>query len=325
MYWRVKLLGGLFVLLVLSVSFKLHVNDDTRVLEADVPVQNVNNNLQEKSKFDGQRAYTKRNESPNSAQSIADLADTGLDVFILNYSTKDIFDRFIFERTSEQPEVVKLAYATHAKTIYAGDSHVMAADLFSRYVDYKVALSTGELEVELSTHSLRDITYKLDEREQIRRKYFTDNEYHYLFSREAQVDEAALERLNIAQESALSREERKSLIMESIKAAGRTEREAFQPTLNMQRINEIKQTHNNINDRFNAVAAEFGPEVAERFSKTWEQQAQWQENVEKYKRFRDELTQQGLSHAAIEQALLAYQEQHFTANEVKRLHVLTGR
>nr|WP_275444291.1 lipase secretion chaperone [Alteromonas sp. Cnat2-8] len=244
--------------------------------------------------------------------------------FELNYSTKDAFDRFVFARTSKVPQAVKLAYTTHAHEVFTLSTQGDAIDLFARYVDYKVALSLVELDVDLASHSLQDVSFKLDEREEIRRTYFNNTEYHYLFSQEAQVDEAALARLSVAQENILSRDERKALIVESIKAGNSAEREAFQPTLNMHRINEIKNNHSTINDRYNAVAAEFGSEVAERFSKTWAQQAQWQNRIAEYKTFRDNLVQQSLDSNAIEKALQEYQSAHFTDNEIKRLKVLTA-
>jgi lipase chaperone LimK len=188
-----------------------------------------------------------------------------------------------------------------------------------------VALSSVELEVDLSNHSLRDVTYKLDEREEIRRAYFNDKEYHYLFSQEAQVDEAALARLRVAQEHTLSKDERKALIVESIKAGSPAEREAFQPTLDMHRINEIKNNHSTINDRYNAVAAEFGIEVAERFSKTWEKQAQWQSKIADYEQYSNDLAQQTLTPGEREEMLKKYQTAHFTDNEIKRLKVLTAQ
>ena len=222
------------------------------------------------------------------------------------------------------PQAVKLAYTTHAHEVFTLSTQGDAIDLFARYVDYKVALSLVELDIDLASHSLQDVSFKLDEREEIRRTYFNNTEYHYLFSQEAQVDEAALARLSVAQENTLSRDERKALIVESIKAGNSAEREAFQPTLNMHRINEIKNNHSTINDRYNAVAAEFGSEVAERFSKTWAQQAQWQNRIAEYKTFRDNLAQQSLDSNAIEKALQEYQSAHFTDNEIKRLKVLTA-
>lgn len=251
-------------------------------------------------------------------------ANKSLIPFELNYSTKDAFDRFIFARTTKDPQTVKFAYTTYVSTVFTPTTQAVASDLFSRYVDYKVALSSIETEVDLATHSLQDVSYKLDEREGIRRTYFNDTEYHYLFSQEAQVDQAALERLRIAQENTLPREERKALIVAAIKAGNEAEREAFQPTLNMHRINEIKRSYSDINDRYNAVAAEFGSAVADRFAKTWEKQAQWESKIADYQTFRESLSQQELSPSEVEDAQREYLSARFTDNEIKRLKVITG-
>ena len=93
----------------------------------------------------------------------------------------------------------------------------------------------------------------------------------------------------------------------------------------MHRINEIKNNHSTINDRYNAVAAEFGIEVAERFSKTWEKKAQWQSKIADYEQYRDDLAQQTLTPGEREKMLKKYQTAHFTDNEIKRLKVLTAQ
>lgn len=325
--WRFIIVGGLCALLSLSIFF--YIDSDFMAFEVGAPSPNANENVQGEREFGIESASQQDDIGANAATFVSghgtDFIGEGLEVFTLDYSTKDTFDRFIFERTSELLHVVKLDYSNHTKTKYTEESAHTAADLFSRYVDYKVALSSVELEVDLSAHSLRDVTFKLDERENIRRRYFTDNEYHYLFSQEAQVDEAALARLSIAQEDTLSKEERKALIVDALKAGDPAERDAFQPTLNMHRINEIKTTYSSANDRFNAVAAEFGTEVAQRFAQTWEERAQWQAKVEAYTRFRDGLMEQGLSHETMSESLAEYQRRYFTANEIKRLKVLTAR
>ena len=133
-----------------------------------------------------------------------------------------------------------------------------------------------------------------------------------------------MERLRIAQENTLPREERKALIVAAIKAGNETEREAFQPTLNMHRINEIKRSYSDINDRYNAVAAEFGSAVADRFAKTWEKQAQWESKIADYQTFRESLSQQELSPSEVEDAQREYLSARFTDNEIKRLKVITG-
>jgi len=320
------ILGGLLALLVFGAILYNQLASESQTSNSEIFSQRSSLGEQAKAgeyELEGGGAVHQVTDVGSHRDSDTDIA-ADLIPFELNYSTKDAFDRFVFARTSEVPQAVKLAYTTHAHEVFTLSTQGDAIDLFARYVDYKVALSLVELDVDLASHSLQDVSFKLDEREEIRRTYFNNTEYHYLFSQEAQVDEAALARLRVAQENTLSRDERKALIVESIKAGDSAEREAFQPTLNMHRINEIKNNHSTINDRYNAVAAEFGSEVAERFSKTWAQQAQWQNRIAEYKTFRDNLAQQSLDSNAIEKALQKYQSAHFTDNEIKRLKVLTA-
>ena len=320
------ILGGLLALLVFGAILYNQLASESQTSNSEIFSQRSSSGAQAKAgeyELEGGGAVHQVTDVGSHRDSDTDIA-ADLIPFELNYSTKDAFDRFVFTRSSEVPQAVKLAYTTHAHEVFTLSTQGDAIDLFARYVDYKVALSLVELDVDLASHSLQDVSFKLDEREEIRRTYFNNTEYHYLFSQEAQVDEAALARLSVAQENTLSRDERKALIVESIKAGNSAEREAFQPTLNMHRINEIKNNHSTINDRYNAVAAEFGSEVAERFSKTWAQQAQWQNRIAEYKTFRDNLAQQSLDSNAIEKALQEYQSAHFTDNEIKRLKVLTA-
>lgn len=320
------ILGGLLALLVFGAILYNQLASESQTSNSEIFSQRSSLGEQAKAgeyELEGGGAVHQVTDVGSHRDSDTDIA-ADLIPFELNYSTKDAFDRFVFARTSEVPQAVKLAYTTHAYEVFTLSTQGDAIDLFARYVDYKVALSLVELDVDLASHSLQDVSFKLDEREEIRRTYFNNTEYHYLFSQEAQVDEAALARLSVAQENTLSRDERKALIVESIKVGNSAEREAFQPTLNMHRINEIKNNHSTINDRYNAVAAEFGSEVAERFSKTWAQQAQWQNRIAEYKTFRDNLVQQSLDSNAIEKALQEYQSAHFTDNEIKRLKVLTA-
>ena len=326
LYRVFPILGGLLALLVFGVILYNQLASESQTSNSEIFSQRSSLGEQAKAgeyELEGGGAVHQVTDVGSHRDSDTDIA-ADLIPFELNYSTKDAFDRFVFARTSEVPQAVKLAYTTHAHEVFTLSTQGDAIDLFARYVDYKVALSLVELDVDLASHSLQDVSFKLDEREEIRRTYFNNTEYHYLFSQEAQVDEAALARLSVAQENTLSRDERKALIVESIKAGNSAEREAFQPTLNMHRINEIKNNHSTINDRYNAVAAEFGSEVAERFSKTWAQQAQWQNRIAEYKTFRDNLAQQSLDSNAIEKALQEYQSAHFTDNEIKRLKVLTA-
>lgn len=320
------ILTGLVALLVLGTIVYILFAPDTKKNGAGPSTERLEVSRQkETSEKLGESGIThKQADASRHITDDAVRANKSLIPFELNYSTKDAFDRFIFTRTTDDPQTVKFAYTTYVSNVFTPTTQAVASDLFTRYVDYKVALSSIETEVDLATHSLQDVSYKLDEREGIRRTYFNDTEYHYLFSQEAQVDEAALARLQLAQESTLSRDERKALIVESLKTGNQAERDVFQPTLNIHRINEIKRSYSNINDRYNAVAAEFGSTVADRFAKTWEKQANWKNKIADYEKYRDNLSKQSITVSELESALQEYQIAHFTDNEIKRLKVITG-
>ncbi|WP_346993134.1 lipase chaperone [Alteromonas gracilis] len=249
--------------------------------------------------------------------------------FVLSFAVKDSFDQFIFEQQQHADlgqllaiEVID-AFQRYASKTYTPESAVFAIDLFSRYVNYKVALSSEDIEVDLSMQSLSDVAFRLDERELLRRRFFNDREYHFLFSQDAETDNAALQRLKIAQEKTLDEAQRKALIMEQINNGSQSEKRAFRGTLDMHKIQQIKHDYVDSNTRYNAIAAEFGHEVAERFLKTWEGQKAWGQRVDKYKAYRKSLADGRMSDEEVAQALRQYETSHFNSNEIKRLRVLT--
>ena len=249
--------------------------------------------------------------------------------FVLSFAVKDSFDQFIFEQQQyadlEQPLAIEVidAFQRYVSKTYTTDSAAFAIDLFSRYVNYKVALSSEDIEVDLSMQSLSDVAFRLDERELLRRRFFNDREYHFLFSQDAETDNAALQRLKIAQEKTLDEAQRKALIIEQINNGSQSEKRAFRGTLDMHKIQQIKRDYVDSNTRYNAIAAEFGHEVAERFLKTWEGQKAWGQRIDKYKTYRKSLVDGQMSDEEVAQALRQYETSHFNSNEIKRLRVLT--
>ena len=308
------LAGGFIALLAASIIFY-------------TPVFNKTHTRSVSDKYN--QSTTSQSESLTNA-----LTDTvGLDsaakrspnktAFELSYSVKDNFDRFIFEHEGKEPTVVVEAYSGFAAEYYNAATHNYAAELFSRYVNYKVALSKGEVEVDLSIHSLTDVAYKLDARDELRRQFFTEDEYHYLFSQDAEIDRAALARLRIAQESALSAEQREALVVETLQNASEAEYQAFKPTIDLHKIKQIKAKHSDLPSRYNAVAAEFGNQVADRFMKTWHAQEEWASRVSAYQQFVQEITANTESDSVLHDEITQYENAHFTPNELKRLRVIT--
>jgi lipase chaperone LimK len=319
--------GGLVALLLLALvtalfHFTFPVNEKSQTqnvslqqTEAGDPATNLGTE------------FTITQALPNSPTSKTDQNEAQLleekATFVLDYGVKDAFDRFVFEHQGEQPSVVTTKYSQHAQQHYSLTSRDYAIALFTRYVSYKVALSQNDVEVDLSSHSLSDVAYRLDTRDELRRQFFTDNEFHFLFSKDAEIDRAALARIRVARESTLSQEERKSLILEKLQNAPQAEYQAFKPTVDMHTIKQIKAKHPDLATRYNAVAAQFGNDVADRFMKTWQAQEDWDSRVKAYQNFKQQLVAKIDEEAERLEALALYEEENFTSNELKRLHVLT--
>jgi lipase chaperone LimK len=91
----------------------------------------------------------------------------------------------------------------------------------------------------------------------------------------------------------------------------------------MHTIKQIKAKHPDLATRYNAVAAQFGNDVADRFMKTWQAQEDWDSRVKAYQNFKQQLVAKIDEEAERLEALALYEEENFTSNELKRLHVLT--
>lgn len=249
-----------------------------------------------------------------AAQTTAMLAE-----FQLHHGIKDTFDQFILAADEPEPARMKHRYKAHAQTQFSRSSASYALDVFSRYVNYKVALADADMEVNTDYLEIQDIALRLDAREQLRLQFFSAREYDYLFARDASSDRHALDRLQIARDPGLDKAARREAILARLDTLPEQERQAFAPTLNMHTLSQIKQQFADSTSRYNAIAAEFGHAAAERFTALWEKQAAWQRKQDAYQAYRQQLADTDWSPARQQAALAEYVQQHFSPAEQKRL------
>ncbi|CAD5249362.1 conserved hypothetical protein [Alteromonas sp. 38] len=278
-------------------------------------------------------------EIKKALQPVKKLNDHGskLPVFTLYFGVKDNFDRFIFANKGASDSEVTERFAVNANNMYEIRSAIYAADVFTRYVEYKVALATTDAEIEkvltvskestvtdvtYAGISLSDVEQKLATRDKLRLSYFSQQEYEYLFSADTAIDARALARLAIANDRGLSREQKRNEIFGQLNALDKQAKAAFQPTLNMEKINQLKQKLVDSESRYHAIAAEFGHQTAERFSALWEAQALWQQRVDAYRKYQQLISASGMKEDARQDALSTYRHTHFSKTEQKRLRVL---
>ena len=250
---------------------------------------------------------------------------TDLPAFILSLNTKDDFDRFIFARHGAPAVQVKNDYHQYSKLQFSDYSAQYASDVFDRYVDYKVALADENMEVTGSGTAIHDIADTLDARELLRRRFFDDHEYDILFAAEAAEDDRALTRLRIAGDPGLSAKQKKQLIFEQLESLDDHQKSGFRATLKMHKVAQIKQQFADDTSRYNALAALIGDEPAQLMVATWQKQAQWQARVERYRDYRETLTQQSLDTHMQDTLLDEYKHTHFSKNERKRLNAVMAQ
>jgi len=241
--------------------------------------------------------------------------------FILSAKTKDEFDMFIFDQQTKNENVVLSAYTRFASNYFTANSRRYAVDLFGRYIEYKIALSTQDVDIDSYNVSPNDIMATLEARHDIRQQYFSQHEQTYLFGDDSAIDEQAVERLRIANSTGLSDTQKREAIFEQLNTLSEREKTPYQPTINMHRIAQIKALHDDETSRFNALSAEFGSAVATRLMDTWAQQEKWQQRVDSFATFKDVAMSSNKTAQEKQTLINTYLATHFTDNEIKRVAV----
>lgn len=268
----------------------------------------------------GKENITNQTEGKRRESSPSVVTDGTGQVFSLHFGLKAEFDLFIFEQESVAPDALVAAYRTAVlKRDFTSDSQAYLIDLFSRYVNYKVQLET--LDEQSGSQDISAIANRLEARDDLRHTFFTQDEYHYLFSKDAQYDDAALARLRIASDTSLSDEEKQRLIEEQLAMLPADQRASFTPSLEVNRINLLSNTYDNPEARYQAIAAEFGHDVAQRMRDKEQAQDNWKERVTAFQQWQESVMSSSLSPEQIREKITSHRNQHFTENEQRRLRV----
>lgn len=256
--------------------------------------------------------------SQNQPETVA-TADTGK-TFSLHFGLKSEFDLFIFEHEGESPSALTEAYSkAAAKRGFTSDSQAYLEALFARYVQYKVELES--LDGQADAQDINAIASRLEARNDLRHSMFSAEEYHYLFSQDAQYDEAALARLRIASDASLSDAEKQRLIEAQLATLPADQQASFAPSLAVNRIGSLANTYENPETRYQAIAAEFGHDVAKRMQEKSQLQEEWKARVNAYQQWINSLSESNLTQAQINEKITARLRRDFSETEQRRLRV----
>lgn len=303
----------LIALLVLVVGLKLTTTSKQQQPESDVERAITSNKMESTPAVDS-------DDSTQPHHSINPVPSERL--FILHAGLKDEFDAFIFEREGLGTDAI-LAEYREAKIQQGYDGEQLAAymDLFTRYVEYKVALLALEPEDALATPDLEAITVRMDALTQMRYDFFSEPEYECLFADDVAFDLAAFERLRISQDPYYSEAQKAALIEQQLAALPESQKQGFTDSMEVKALRELAIQYEG-ETLYNAASAEFGAEVAARLQATTEKRQAWQKKVKSYKQWHNALQQdQQMTDAEQQQAIEQYMAAHFSDAEKKRLRV----
>ncbi len=241
--------------------------------------------------------------------------------FHLHYGLKSEFDGFIFSHQEMSPDAMADAYRTALeKHAYSPAGEDLAHALFSRYLSYKAALSS--IDEPTQRRHIQAVADRLDAREQLRHEHFSQQEYHYLFANDAAYDEAALARLRIANDPDMDKQQKRRLISAQLATLPPAQRQSFQPSLDVNRLAELTQHGRSENAQYQAVAAEFGDDVASRMQSRLSEQKAWKQRVQAYAEWEANVHRDESLSAEDKTALIElHRTENFDDNEARRLQV----
>lgn len=254
---------------------------------------------------------------------LVEYLSTGQD-FVLYEGLKDVFDSLILTADStEKMRIMQLANEYCRKQKLNLSACAEFRSLFGRYIDYKISLAELDEQVADLGASVAEIDYQFDRLKEIQWHYFTQLEIDVLFANELHFDELALQRKRVAMDKSLPKQERERLILDTLQALPEQEQLAFRPSMQMQKLQRIKQGNFDQQQKLLEVENEFGFEAAQRLRVVWQKEEQF---LQKVKSIQAEILafseNRPPNSDAIDDYTSALLKQHFERNQQRRARVL---
>jgi|GEM_PF-5142520 len=255
----------------------------------------------------------------------SDVSDSEGVTYLLSESTLLLFDNLIAEVEDKSLHVLLdnlQQWMQQANLNLA--SQAMLQDVFSRYVEYKQALSevkSAGHDAYMSSAHMADI---LEAVENMRYEWFSEQEIALLFSAKQSHDNSALARLRIREDNSLSPAEKNRLIAESIAQLPEAEQLAFEPSLQIRKAQQLKAETADMprEQRLARLSAEFGEEAGQRLDNVYAQQDAWKNRVQDFRQqLRSLQDDEQLSQQQRDEQILALKSHLFDERERKRLDV----
>lgn len=311
-----RMLLVVFILLALVTSYYWIDRQPEGVVSSSVAA--VHSQAQEaESNVVSTSLASRANVSDAQVESIAD--------YVLSAQTIGLFDQLISDSIDrDEQQLLQALYDFLTTAGYSKSSVLMVQDVFARYIEYKKALGTvksAEHESLFSSEHMEDTLFALDN---LRKDYFSEHEIDVLFSEQNEYDQMALERLRIQQDNDLTPAQKQQLLEENIAQLPEETRQAFQPSINIRKLQRIKEESKHLSreQRLARLSAEFGEIAGQRLMSTMDKQTDWNRRVDDVHQGIQSIQQhQDLTDAQKNEQIIQLKNERFTEQEQKRLDV----
>lgn len=241
--------------------------------------------------------------------------------FVPSLHLRRQFDDIISTHSLEQLKMVKAIHTLSQNMMLTKVAQEQLYNLFNRYLDYRKQLTEMKNNQSLPNEDADITALFYLQREIIRLQYtiFNEVEIAAFFNQENQYNEQAVNRMAIRKDVNLTSEQKQQAIAVQVSQLSDHERQAIEPSLNMQRIAEALAQGKPF-----PTSIQYSASVNERLTRLQEQKQHWQQKVRTYQALlaNTKLPKQTIQEtAASQQAIKAYLHGAFTANERKRLAV----
>lgn len=209
-------------------------------------------------------------------QDVSSLPDLNINsvAFELRAGIKDIFDSLIQATESTEKTVLSAAagrYCLQQKLSSSGCESFLA--LFSRYIDYKIALAKVQEDTVDYANSIIEIEARLEAINQLQYTYFNQLERDVLFRADLAIEKEALSRYKIAADATLSRQQKRDLLANHFEQLPESQHRAFAPSLAINELDNIENMSGSVKYKLDVARARFGDESAERLASVWQRRA----------------------------------------------------
>lgn len=200
-----------------------------------------------------------------------------------------------------------------------------AKRLLARYLDYKHDLVTVEkdLQAGVAGNGIDAIKVRLEAIRQSRLRFFSPEEVQAMFGLEDAYDRYNVERYEIAQDEALTDEQKKEKLV-ALDAAMppelRNEQEAPLAVVKLEEtVQQMRANGASDDDVYRMRAAALNPEAAARLSEVDREEAAWKSRIADYLAERSKLLNAYLADADRQAAIQQLRDSRFTQQEQNRL------